>query len=109
MKHLKLLVLLFLLTACANERDIELNGRIQTFEPYGWYDVNELKNDSIQYRPCVGNIVWDFLTIQTIGVPIWLTGWQFYEPVKVKKEYFNCEIKKSTPNTTTTFTVDNTQ
>lgn len=84
------------LSSCADSKTLELNGRVKTFEPYGWADYQNIKNDSIIYKVNVGNIVWDVLLSSTIVVPIWLTGWQFYEPYKIKSEYLSQPIKQDT-------------
>lgn len=76
-----------LLSSCADEKTLTLNGRNKTFEPYGWADYEELKNDSIYYKVNIGNIVCDVILIETVAIPIWLTGWQLYEPIKVKEEF----------------------
>lgn len=81
------IALVFLLGGCANEKDLKLNGQIKTFEPYGWANHQHIKNDSIIYQVNVGNVVWDIIACETIVVPVWLTGWELYEPVRVKTQY----------------------
>ena len=85
-KYLIILVII-LLSTCADNKTIYINGERRIFQPYGWTDYQELKNDSIIYKPNVGNIVLDVIFIETIFIPVWLTGWQFYEPIDLKTEY----------------------
>lgn len=37
------------------------------------------KIEGVTYE--AGNIVWDVIAVETIVIPIWLTGWELYEPV----------------------------
>jgi hypothetical protein len=87
----KILLIVFaaalLFSSCANEKTLTLNGQTKTFEPYGWADCQDIKNDSVKYKLNVGNVVWDVLLFETIIVPICLTGYQAYEPVCVKPEF----------------------
>lgn len=89
-------------SSCADEKTLTINGRNKTFDPYGWADYEELKNDSVTYEICVGNVVWSVIGFETIAIPVWLTGWQIYEPIKVKDEFarpiknINDTIKKFT-------------
>ncbi len=96
-----ILIGILLLSSCANSKTFKLENVTKstgehvlyetiTVVPYGWWDVDELKNPNIIYKPCVGNIVWSVILCQTIVVPIWLTGWEFYEPIKVKDCYPDC-------------------
>lgn len=73
-----------LLTSCADSKVFVIDGKHVKVEPYGWADYQELKNDSIVYQANVGNIVWSVILSETVVVPVWLTGWQIYEPVRKK-------------------------
>jgi hypothetical protein len=80
-----MVLLTLTLTSCADSKTFTDNKGIEfTAEPYGWADYNEVKIDIVIYKPCIGNIVWDVLLSETVAIPIWLTGWQFYEPVGLK-------------------------
>lgn len=94
MKTTLLILTAIILTGCADNKDLVLNGKLQTFEPYGWADIDELKNDSIHYKINTGNVVWSIVGVETVFLPVWLTGWQIYEPVSVKKEYEGYEPPK---------------
>ncbi len=73
------------LASCARTKEITLNGNTKTYQPYGWADYEECKKDSILYQPCIPNVVLSVMCVETGFVPIWLTGWQLYEPIGVKK------------------------
>lgn len=84
---LKLVLFLFIsisLFSCADSKDIMIDNKPVYVEPYGWADYETVKNDSVQYRVSVGNVVWSVLLSETIVAPIILTGWYLYEPVKKK-------------------------
>lgn len=78
-----LIIAAIMLTSCADSKVID--GK--TYEPYGWADAQEIKDPTIVYSVCWQNVVWDVLLSETFIVPIWLTGWQFYEPEYKKVEY----------------------
>lgn len=87
MKKLLFLAIIIatLFTSCADSKEfVDNKGQSFTAEPYGWANSEEMKIDTVLYKPCVGNIVWDVILVETIFVPIWLTGWEFYEPVALK-------------------------
>ena len=76
---------LMLLTSCADSKEFTTKqGKKFTVEPYGWANSDAMKNDSVIYQACVGNIVWDILLCETVVVPVVLTGWSLYEPVRLK-------------------------
>ncbi len=87
-------VLLILSAACANPKDIELNGQVRTFEPYGWMNEEEYKNDSIYYKVNTGNVVWSLIGVETVIIPVLLTGNSLYEPVRVKEKYKHAKNNK---------------
>lgn len=39
------------------------------------------KVDGVKYEVCFGNVAWSVVGLETIIVPLWLTGWELYEPV----------------------------
>lgn len=80
MKNILFLLIIITLSSCADSKVI--NHRL--YEPYGWVDYQAVKSEDIIYKANVGNIVWSILLSETIIVPIWLTGWQLYEPIEAK-------------------------
>ena len=52
-------------------------------EPYGWANSDSKRIDGVIYEVNGGNIVWSIILCETIFVPIYLTGWQLYEPVRL--------------------------
>jgi hypothetical protein len=79
-----LLFISVLLSSCADSKDFIINGKKQRVEPYGLFDQG-LKNDSIEYGVCVGNVVLDVIFCETILVPVLLVGNSLYEPIRKKQ------------------------
>lgn len=73
-----------LLSSCADSKDFIIDGENVTVEPYGWFNSDSRKNDSIIYEINTGNVVLSVILCETIIVPALLTGDQIYEPVKKK-------------------------
>lgn len=73
-----------LLTSCAHNKDLIINNKVVTVEPYGWADYGSAKNDSVIYNVSVGNVVWSIIGSETIIIPVWLTGYDLFEPVKTR-------------------------
>jgi hypothetical protein len=95
-KLIILIAIIFISTSCADKMRftaINENGEsvVITAKPYGWANKSSRKIEGVEYRVNVGNIFWDVVLLETAIVPIWLTGWQFYEPVGL--ETGNIEIK----------------
>ncbi len=73
---------LFLLTSCADDKLINIDGQNVKVEPYGWMDESTVKNDSVVYQVNTGNVILSIIFSETIVVPVLLTGKSLYEPVK---------------------------
>lgn len=50
-----------------------------TAEPYGLFCMDD-KIEGVKYSPCVGNIVWGCILIETVIAPVVIGGWYFLEP-----------------------------
>lgn len=68
------------LTSCADEKIID--G--VKYEPYGLANEDVRKNDSIQYEMSPGSVICGILFCETIVVPVYVVGWNLYEPIKKK-------------------------
>lgn len=77
-----LLIAIIALSSCADSKTFErADGTKFVAEPYGWANYQSKKIEGVTYEACFENIVWDIVTIETVIVPVWLTGWELYEPV----------------------------
>lgn len=78
------MLIAILFVGCADSKKININGKDVIVEPYGWMNETEMKNDSVIYKVNTGNIIWSIIGIETIIVPVILTGESLYEPVRKK-------------------------
>lgn len=81
MKTVAVLLLALFLTGCAQSK--RLDGVL--FEPVG---LAEEKHPCVAYEVSIGNVIWSVFLFQTIIVPVWLIGWDLYEPTA--ERYDNC-------------------
>lgn len=94
-KLLTLLLVVLILTSCASSQTFIIDGEKTVVEPYGWANKQTRKNENVVYEVSLGNVIWSIIGFETIIVPVWLTGWKLYEPVRLKtpdemgKEKFN--------------------
>ncbi len=82
-KLLSVIILTVLMTSCADSKTFAINGKKETIEPYGGFDLGS-KHDSIQYKMNTGNIILSVVFGELIIPPILLTGDQLYESVRKK-------------------------
>lgn len=84
---ISLLALVVVFTSCADSKTFTDNkGNEFTAEPYGWA-TSETRIDTVVYKPNAGNIVLSIIFVETLAVPIWLTGWEMMEPVRLKDSH----------------------
>lgn len=77
-----LLIAIIALSSCADSKTFErADGTKFVAEPYGWANYQSNKIEGVTYEACFENIVWDIVAIEIVIVPVWLTGWELYEPV----------------------------
>lgn len=77
-----LLIAIIALSSCADSKTFErADGTKFVAEPYSWANYQTKKIEGVTYEACIGNIVWDVIAVETIVIPIWLTGRELYEPV----------------------------
>lgn len=74
-----LLIAIIALSSCADSKTFErADGTKFVAEPYGWANYQTKKIEGVTYEACIGNIVLDVIAVV---IPVWLTGWELYEPV----------------------------
>lgn len=75
-----------ILSACADSKTFtKKDGTKFTAEPYGWANYQSKKIDGVVYECCFDNVVWGVLGIETVILPVWLSGWELYEPVRYEE------------------------
>lgn len=80
-------VLLF--SSCADEKTID--G--VTYRPYGFMNESTCKNDSVQYEVSGEAVVAGIIFSECIVPPIYVFGYNLWEPVGLKKDYRDGKIK----------------
>lgn len=88
MKKLAILAmaLMILISSCASSRTFQIDGQTVEIKPYGWANKEARYNDQVVYEVSLGNAIWSAIGFETIVLPIWLTGWQLFQPVRLKEE-----------------------
>ena len=67
-------------SGCAQEKDI--NGT--TYKPYGIENQATNQSPNINYEISAGSVIVGVLTLETLVFPIYIIGWDLWEPVCVK-------------------------
>lgn len=87
-KFIMIVMLCIFMVSCADSKDLCYEKgdvkKCKTFEPYGLFDMDNLKDENITYKVNVGNIVWGCLLSGTIVVPVLIVGFDLWEPISVK-------------------------
>ena len=79
-KFIVLFMMVLAMMSCADSKTFErADGTKFVAEPYGWANYQSNKIEGVTYEACFENIVWDIVAIETVIVPVWLTGWELYE------------------------------
>ncbi len=83
----KLIIILFfsivLFASCAKSKTFQISEyEYLKAEPYGWVNMDANKIDGVVYQVNAGNVIWSIIAIETVIIPVWLTGWKLFEPVR---------------------------
>lgn len=78
-------VTLLLLSSCAEDKMMRIDGKDVLVEAYGIANVDTRKNDRVEYEISAGSVVCAVIFCETIIAPIYIIGWDLYEPYKVKE------------------------
>lgn len=77
-RTLALILIALTLVGCADERQID----DKVYETYGLANQDEIKDPNIVYRADVGSIVCAVIFSETLIVPVYIIGWDLWEPVR---------------------------
>tara|TARA_R110000823_G_scaffold67006_3_gene156502 strand:- start:559 stop:825 length:267 start_codon:yes stop_codon:yes gene_type:complete len=81
------LIIVLLLASCSDVKTFTReDGTELTVEPYGLFDKDEIKNNDVVYKVNTWNVVASVVFIETAIVPIYILGWDLWEPVALKTE-----------------------
>jgi len=79
------LILTSLFTSCAEPKSFkDKSGNEFTAKPFGWANENSQMKDTVVYEVNAGNVILSIIFSETVIVPVILTGWELYEPVRLK-------------------------
>jgi hypothetical protein len=68
------------LSGCADNKNIE--G--QTYQPYGIINKDTIASPNVNYEISGGSVIAAVIFSETVVVPIYVVGWDLWEPVCVK-------------------------
>jgi hypothetical protein len=82
MKFLLVLIVCvaMMFVGCASPKNI--NGKV--VKPQGIFTIDD-KDPNIHYQVSMGNVIWSIVGIETVIIPVWLIGWQLWEPGYAKQ------------------------
>lgn len=69
-----------LLSACGNDKTI--NGK--NYQTYGVFNEDANKDDGIKYEVSAGSVIWAIILCETVVFPVYIVGWDLWQPVKAK-------------------------
>lgn len=79
-----LIMILLIVSSCASSKTFQINDQSVDVKPYGWANKKARHNENVIYEVSLGNVVWSIIGVETVVIPVWLTGWQLYQPVRLK-------------------------
>lgn len=75
-----MLMFTMLLTGCGNDKVI--NNK--TYEVYGLANEDAYKDPAVVYEMSAGSVICAVIFFETVIVPIYVIGWDLYQPVRAK-------------------------
>jgi hypothetical protein len=78
--YLMLVVFAVSLSGCAESRYI---GNKQ-YETFGIFNEDVVRDPNIKYEVSAGSVIFSIIFIETVIVPVYLIGWDLWEPVQAR-------------------------
>jgi hypothetical protein len=72
------LVSTMLLSGCGNDKTID--GK--HYDTYGLFNQESTRDPKIMYEVSAGSVIWAIILSETIIVPVYIIGWDLWQPVK---------------------------
>lgn len=69
-----------LLSACGNDKTID--GK--NYDTFGFANESSTRDPNILYELSPGSVIWAIILCETIVVPVYIIGWDLWQPVKKK-------------------------
>jgi len=79
-KFLIIFALALSLISCGNDKTID-NKNYQTF---GIVNQDIARDPNIVYEISAGSVIWGIILSETIIVPVYIIGWDLWQPVRAK-------------------------
>jgi len=75
-----------LLTGCGSSLQIPATATSSSkiYPTYGLFNEDQYKSEKVCYETSVASVIVGIILIETIVVPIYILGWDFKEPVRMK-------------------------
>ena len=70
-----------MLSACGNDKTID--GK--HYETFGFANEESMRDPKILYEVSAGSVIWAIVLCETIIVPVYVIGWDLWQPVKVRE------------------------
>jgi hypothetical protein len=83
-------LMIILLSGCGSPKVID--GK--KYDTYGLLNESSMRNDKIEYRVIVGNVILGAFLCETIIAPVYFFGFDMYEPIGKKGEITKGEVIK---------------
>jgi len=71
-----------ILSACAEGK--ELDGKY--YETYGFINIDEVKDPCVVYKGDTGSLVMGIIFSETVVAPVYIFGYDFFEPKGIKPQ-----------------------
>lgn len=71
---------MLMLSGCGNDKVI--NGK--DYQTFGVANQESQRDPSILYEVSAGSVIWAVILSETIVVPVYVIGWDLWQPVRVK-------------------------
>jgi len=68
------------LSGCGN--DMTIDGK--HYDTYGVANMESTKDPKVLYEISAGSVIWAIILSETIVVPVYVIGWDLWQPVKLR-------------------------
>jgi len=73
-----------LVSSCADRRNFITAGQTIKAQPYGIFNEETHRTNGVKYEVSFGSVAMAVIFIETIIVPIYIVGWDLFEPVALE-------------------------
>lgn len=80
LKRILLLSAVLMLSSCGNSKDFD-GKHYQTF---GVANQDVMRDSDVDYEISAGSVIWAIILSETIVIPVYIIGWDLWQPVRKK-------------------------